>query len=77
MGTSVNIDDQWEELPGDDNLYKGRCLQNQIFYNYSPSFQRLADDAAWVFYAEKLLDDFYKVLQRLKACIDFEDVLIV
>ncbi len=74
IGLSVNDDEKWEELPGDDNLYKVECMQVQIFYNYSPSFQRLADETARVFYAEELPDDFHEVLQCLKARFGFVDI---
>ncbi len=74
MGTLVNNNNDWEELPSDDNLYKGGHLQNHIFYNYSLSSQRLADDIVRIFYTEKLPDDFHEVLLHLKASFEFKKI---
>jgi hypothetical protein len=77
FGASVmENNEEAQDFPGEASIYEDGRLDGQIFIDTSPSFQRLVNDVARVFYAEELPHDFSRVLQRLKNRFKFNEIQI-
>jgi hypothetical protein len=69
-----NDEEVEQDFPGKGSIYEDGRLDGQMFIDTSPSFQRLTNDVARLFYAEGIPNDFARVLQCLKNCFGFDKI---